>query len=65
MKLTAKTIPHVRLAAGRSEEIHFDDSLPGFGLRLRQGGSRSFIFQFKVGAQNRRMTLGSATCPRS
>jgi hypothetical protein len=34
--------------------------LPGFGLRLRQGGSRSFIFQFKVGAQNRRMTLGSA-----
>jgi len=61
MKLTAKTIPHVRLAAGRSEEIHFDDSLPGFGLRLRQGGSRSFIFQFKVGAQNRRMTLGSAT----
>jgi integrase len=61
MKLTAKTIPHVRLAAGRPEEIHFDDSLPGFGLRLRAGGSRSFIFQFKVGAQNRRMTLGSAT----
>jgi integrase len=61
MKLTQKTIVALALPDGRAEAIHFDDDLPGFGLRIRAGGSRSFIFQFKVGAQNRRMTLGSAT----
>jgi integrase len=37
----------------------FDDNLPGFGLRLRRAGSRTWIYQFKIGAQQRRVTLGS------
>jgi len=61
MKLTQKTIAALTLPDGKAEAIHFDDDLPGFGVRLREGGSRSFVFQFKIGGQHRRMTLGSAT----
>jgi len=35
-----------------------DDDVPGFGLRLREGGSRSFVFQYKLGAKQRRIALG-------
>ena len=61
MKLTQKTIAALALPAGKAETIVFDEDLAGFGVRIRPGGSRGFIFQFKVGSQHRRITLGSAT----
>ena len=36
----------------------FDEDLPGFGLRLRAGGSAVWIAQYRVGAKQRRVTLG-------
>ena len=48
-------------AGGKSEAIYFDDDLPGFGLRLRERGSRTFVFQYKLGAKQRRVALGAAT----
>ena len=41
--------------------IVFDDDLPGFGLRIRAGGKRVWIFQYKIGSQSRRVTLGGVT----
>src|SRR5215470_7974790 len=61
MKLTATTLSSARLAAGKREQILFDDVIPGFGLRLREGGSRTFVFQYSLGAKQRRMSLGVAT----
>ena len=61
MKLTQRTIATIDLPTGKSEAIVFDEDLPGFGLRIRAGGKRSWVYQFKVGNQHRRMTLGSAT----
>ena len=61
MKLTASNVRTETLAAGKSEAIVFDDDVPGFGLRLRAGGSRTFVFQYKLGAKHRRMALGAAT----
>src|SRR6516225_1579211 len=61
MKLTATTVRTEELPKGKSEAIFFDDEIPGFGLRLREGGSRSFIFQYKQGAKGRRMALGIAS----
>jgi integrase len=61
MKLTATTLSAARLAAGKREQILFDDVIPGFGLRLRDGGSRRFVFQYTLGAKQRRMSLGVAT----
>jgi len=37
-----------------AEKIVFDDDIPGFGVRLRAGGSRSWVFQYKIGQQHRR-----------
>lgn len=59
MKLAQKTIDALAVPKGKSELIVFDDDLPGFGLRIRSGGARTWIYQFKIGAQHRRMTLGS------
>jgi integrase len=61
MKLTAATVRKATLPEGKSEALLFDDDVPGFGLRLREGGSRTFIFQYKLGAKHRRMALGAAT----
>ena len=44
---------------GKADFIAWDDDLPGFGLRIREGGSRNYIIQYKVGSQNRRKTFGS------
>ena len=59
MKLTQKTIAALALPEGKTETIVFDEDLPGFGLRIRAGGTRSWIFQYKIGNQNRRITLGT------
>jgi integrase len=61
MKLTAATVRSAGIAPGKIEAIYFDDDVPGFGLRVREGGSRSFVFQYKLGAKQRRMALGTAT----
>ena len=61
MKLTAATVRGLTLPAGKSEAIFFDDDIPGFGLRVREGGSRNWIFQYKLGDKQRRMALGSAS----
>jgi integrase len=61
MKLSAKNVRTEPLDKGKSEEIIFDDDVPGFGLRLRDGGSRTLIFQYKIGTKHRRMALGSVT----
>jgi hypothetical protein len=59
MKLTQRTIDALALSAGKAEAIHFDDTLPGFGIRVREGGSRMYVVQYKLGTKHRRMTLGS------
>jgi integrase len=61
MRLTKDAIRSLAVPPGKSEAIFFDDEVPGFGLRLREGGSRSFVFQYKLGTKQRRMALGPAT----
>jgi len=63
MKLTDKTIAALTLA-GKKDAIYFDDSLTGFGYRMRQGAggkvSRSWIAQYRRAGASRRMLIGSA-----
>lgn len=61
MRLTAKTIDGVHVPSGKDEHFAWDDELPGFGLRVRSGGSRIFVLKYRVGDKQRRMTLGPAT----
>jgi integrase len=59
VKLTLAKVQGLELPAGKAETIVFDDELPGFGLRLRAGGSKNWIVQYQLGDKQRRMTLGS------
>jgi integrase len=59
MKLTAKATAGLKLPPGKTDHIEWDDDVPGFGLRLREGGNRSYVFQYKTGDRQRRVALGS------
>jgi hypothetical protein len=64
MKLTAKSVAALALPAGKRDVIHFDDTMPGFGFRLRLGSGgrvlRSWICQYRRAGATRRVLLGSA-----
>lgn len=58
MKFTKTTIAAAAAAAGPKEAIFWDDELPGFGIRCQNKRAR-FCVQFKIGGQQRRMSLGN------
>ena len=61
MKLTAAAIGGLELPPGKSDDIVFDTAIHGFGVRLRDGGHRSFVYQYKLGSKQRRLTIGSVS----
>ena len=64
MKLTAKTVAALTLPAGKSDAIVFDETMAGFGYRLRRGAGgkllRSWIVQYRRVRDQPRLLLGSA-----
>jgi integrase len=60
MKLTKATAERLQLPPGKYDFIAWDDDLPGFGLRLRAGGSRVWIAQYRTDTGQRRETIGRA-----
>ncbi len=65
MKLTQANAERLTLPVGARDKIFFDDDLPGFGLRLRDGGKRSWIAQYRVGAKQRRVSIGTVETTRA
>lgn len=61
MRLNKNSASQVKVPTGKSEVVVFDDDIPGFGLRVREGGSRNWIFQYRQGAKQRRVSFGSAS----
>lgn len=58
MEFTKDSIAALALPADKSDLIQFDDDLPGFGIRLRAGGKRVWIVQYRAQGRQRRETLG-------
>jgi integrase len=65
MRLTDDTVAALTVPAGKAEIIAFDDSLPGFGIRVRRGGSKRFVYQYKLNGTNRRVTFKEANVKRA
>ena len=59
MRFTRSSVANFALVEGKGEAIVFDDAMPGFGLRIRAGGKRTWIAQYRVGSKQRRITIGS------
>jgi integrase len=60
MKLTQTALLKLSLPPDKSDAIFFDDELPGLGVRIRAGGSKKFVVDYRQGGLRRRHTLGSA-----
>jgi hypothetical protein len=58
MKITLKSIQNLTLRQDQREKTFFDNDLPGFGVRVRAGGSKMYVVQYKIGPKHRRLTLG-------
>jgi integrase len=59
MKLTTTNIQSQKLPVGKRDLIIFDEEIPGFGLRLREGGFRGLVFQYNNGSGTKRIAMGS------
>jgi integrase len=58
LKLSDDTARKVTLEPGQTDKIVFDDDIPGFGVRVRAGGRRTWIAQYRIGRISRRITIG-------
>jgi integrase len=59
MRLTKSNVNALEVPPGKSELLVFDDQLAGFGIRLRAGGKKTWIAQYRLGSKQRRISLGS------
>ena len=60
MRLTVKSTETLKLPVGKTDHVFWDADVVEFGLRIRAGGSRNWIYQYRIGKRQRRMALGSA-----
>jgi integrase len=60
-RLTPQQVAALSLPPGKTDALYFDDAVPGLALRLRAGGNRSWIFQYRTGSKQRRLKIAAAT----
>jgi integrase len=60
MKFTDKTVTQSKpeLPEGKTDHIFFDELDRGFGLRVRDTGSKIWVYQYSRNNKTRRMTIG-------
>jgi integrase len=59
MRLNATTVRTIALPEGVADKVFFDDDLPGFGLRARATGAKTWMVQYAIAGKTRRVVLGS------
>jgi integrase len=60
MKLTDRTVRALQLPAGVADRVWFDDTLRGFGVRVRSSGARTWVVQYDfAGRTQPKMHFGS------
>ena len=61
VKFTEANVKSFKPPAGKADHIEFDESMPGFGLRVRGGEKKYYVAQYRVGTKSGRTTLGNAS----
>ena len=57
--LTAAAVDRIKPPTQGRQVDHFDKGFPGLALRLSYGGGKSFVFFYRIGGRQRRLTLGT------
>jgi integrase len=57
VKLTPALVAKPSTPHSKDREIHWDATLPGFGLCVTASGHASFVVQYRAGRRSRRMSL--------
>jgi integrase len=57
VKLSKQKVDALVRSTKKDDYVEWDDDLPGFGVRLR-GDNKTYLVQYRVGAQQRRESLG-------
>ncbi len=58
MKLTEDGIDALACEPGQKDRLVFDDTLPGLAVRITAAGGKSFLAQYTVAGQRRRVPIG-------
>jgi len=59
VKLTKSAIDRlVYRNTGNSQDIRWDDALPGFGVRVYPTGKKSFVLSYRVNGRKHLMVVG-------
>ena len=58
MEFTKQSLAVLRLPEGKDDHFEWDDTMPNFGVRLRRGGARTWIAQYRIAGRQRRASLG-------
>ena len=62
MKLTPQVLTALTLPPGKTDALFFDGEVPGLALRVRAGGAKGWVFQYRLGnKQHAVLSLGSAS----
>jgi len=65
VRLTDAAVAALKIPDDKAEIIVFDSDLSGFGIRVRRGGSKRFVYQYKLNGTNRRVTFKEANVKRA
>jgi integrase len=57
VKLTKEAVTALVQPTGKADHIEWDNTLPGFGVRVR-GSTKRWVVQYRLGSQQRRESLG-------
>ena len=58
MRFTRQSVVAVTPPPGKPYVIVWDEALPGFGLRVNEGGSRQWVVQYRAAGKTKRETIG-------
>jgi hypothetical protein len=61
MKLNKAAVAGVKVPKGKADVIVWDKDVAGFGLRVRAGGARVWVFRYRIGGSGSSATGSAAS----